>query len=218
MEEISGVGEISSLLSRLTEKFKNMEGDRNGKNVTDDDLHMVRESNTEGNTNSYANILNSEKVQPKVNFRKIDATAPVNGDFEAMIPKSSVMEVNERLSNSIFGYFIGKRLAFPLVENYVFNAWGKFGIQKIMMNAKGFYFFKFSNQKGVEDVLENGPWIIRNVPIILKKWTPSSMLTKDSQTKVPVWLKLHDVPLAAFTADGLSVVASKIGTPLMLDS
>lgn len=74
MEEISGVGEISSLLSRLTEKFKNMEGDRNGKNVTDDDLYMVRESNTEGNTNSYANILNSEKVQPKVNFRKIDAT------------------------------------------------------------------------------------------------------------------------------------------------
>jgi hypothetical protein len=52
-------------------------------------------------------------VQPKVNFRKINATAPpVNGYFEAMIPKSSVMEVNERLCNSILGYFIGKRLAF----------------------------------------------------------------------------------------------------------
>ena len=29
---------------------------------------------------------------------------------------------------------------------------------------------------------------------------------------------MHDVPLAAFTADGLSVIASKIGNPVMLDS
>lgn len=46
---------------------------------------------------------------------------------------------------------------------------GKYGMQKIMMNAKGFFFFKFSTEKGVEDVLENGPWMIRNVPIILDK-------------------------------------------------
>ncbi|GJY23302.1 hypothetical protein Tco_0396960 [Tanacetum coccineum] len=43
------------------------------------------------------------------------------------------------------------------------------------------------------------------------------MLTKDSQIRALVWVKLHDVPLATFTADGLSVIASRIGTPLMLD-
>lgn len=87
-----------------------------------------------------------------------------------------------------------------------------------MMNAKGFYFFKFSTEKGVEDVLENGPWMIRAIPIILDKWTPTSTLTKENHTSIPVWVKMHDVPLAAFTADGLSVIASKIGNPLMLDS
>ncbi|XP_071719190.1 uncharacterized protein [Rutidosis leptorrhynchoides] len=35
---------------------------------------------------------------------------------------------------------------------------------------------------------------------------------------VPVWVKLHDVPLAGFTEDGLSIMASKIGVPIMLDS
>lgn len=43
-------------------------------------------------------------------------------------------------------------------------------------------------------------------------------LTKESHTSVPVWVKLHDVPLPAFTTDGLSVIASKIGNLLRIDS
>nr|GEW07098.1 hypothetical protein [Tanacetum cinerariifolium] len=57
-------------------------------------------------------------------------------------------------ANAVTTDKVQKRFAFPVVENYVFNAWGKYGIQKIMMNAKGFYFFKFSTKKGVNDVLE----------------------------------------------------------------
>ncbi|XP_071719398.1 uncharacterized protein [Rutidosis leptorrhynchoides] len=69
-----------------------------------------------------------------------------------------------------------------------------------------------------EGVLENGPWIIRSTPIILNKWSPNISLTKYDLTKVPVWVKIHDVPLAGYTDDGLSSIASKIGKPLMLDS
>ncbi|GKC63133.1 hypothetical protein Tco_1095731, partial [Tanacetum coccineum] len=32
------------------------------------------------------------------------------------------------------------------------------------------------------------------------------------------WVKLHGVPFTAFSEDGLSVTATKLGTPLMLDS
>ena len=43
-------------------------------------------------------------------------------------------------------------------------------------------------------------------------------LLKEDLTHVPVWVKLHDVPMAAFSEDGLSLIATKIGKPLMLDS
>lgn len=84
-----------------------------------------------------------------------------------------------------------------MVENYVRNAWAKFGILKVMMNSKGFFFFKFSSKRGMEEVLENGPWMIRTIPIILNPWSPNASLTKEDLTKVPVWVKLHDVPMAA---------------------
>ena len=86
------------------------------------------------------------------------------------------------------------------------------------MNEKGFYFFKFASNQGVVDVIEKGPWIIRSIPIILNKWSPNVSLTKEDLTKVPVWVKLRDVPLAGFNQDGLSAIATKVGKPIMLDS
>ncbi|GJR69731.1 polyadenylate-binding protein 2-like protein [Tanacetum coccineum] len=68
----------------------------------------------------------------------------------------------------------------------------------------------------VDDVLENGPWMIRQVPIILNTWYPLTSLTKENHSSVPIWVKMHDVP--TFTDDGLSFIASKTRNPLMLDS
>lgn len=77
--------------------------------------------------------------------------------MDLFVPMKVVEEINSRFENTLYGYFLGKRVAFPVVDYYVHNAWAKYGIQKVMMNAKGFFFFKFTSQKGVEDVLENGP-------------------------------------------------------------
>nr|XP_043630019.1 uncharacterized protein LOC122601316 [Erigeron canadensis] len=109
-------------------------------------------------------------------------------------------------------------MAFPVVANYVKNAWAKFGLQKIMMNANGFFFFKFENNDGIKAVHEGGPWLVRNAPIFLNVWTPSAILKKEDVKMVAVWVKIHNVPMAAYTDDGLSLLATKIGTPKMLDS
>ncbi|GJX82575.1 zinc knuckle CX2CX4HX4C containing protein [Tanacetum coccineum] len=134
------------------------------------------------------------------------------------IPRKIVETVSSRLANTLYGYFIGKRIAFPVVEYFVRNNWGKYGLTRIMMNSKGFFFFQFKTLKGLEDVLENGPWMIRKSPIILKKWNMSTRLCKDELSRIPVWVKIHDVPIQAFTEDGLSIIASKLGKPIMLDS
>nr|GEW47318.1 hypothetical protein [Tanacetum cinerariifolium] len=72
--------------------------------------------------------------------------------------------------------------------------------------------------KGLNAMLENGPWFISNNLLILKKWHPDVNLLKYHVGTVPVWVKLHGVPVTVFSEDGLSVIATKLGTPLMLDS
>ncbi|GKD19336.1 RNA-directed DNA polymerase, eukaryota, reverse transcriptase zinc-binding domain protein [Tanacetum coccineum] len=77
---------------------------------------------------------------------------------------------------------------------------------------------KFSSKDGLDAMLENGPWFIRNDPLILKKWNPDVNILKKEVGNVLVLVKLHGVPMMAFSEDELSVIATKLGTPLMLDS
>ncbi|GJW93710.1 beta-glucosidase 12 [Tanacetum coccineum] len=67
-------------------------------------------------------------------------------------------------------------------------------------------------------VLENGPWFIRSAPIILKKWMPNVNLLKEDLKSFPIWVKFHDIPIVAFTVDGLGVMATKLSNLIMLDS
>ncbi|GJW82384.1 zinc knuckle CX2CX4HX4C containing protein [Tanacetum coccineum] len=94
----------------------------------------------------------------------------------------------------------------------------KHGLKRIMMNSKGFFFFKFDSRAGLEAVLEGGPWLIRKSPIILKKWSMDTRLLKEELTRIPIWVKLHDVPIQVFEEDGISLIATFIGKPVMLDS
>ncbi|GKC18870.1 copia-type polyprotein [Tanacetum coccineum] len=70
----------------------------------------------------------------------------------------------------------------------------------------------------MESVLENGPWLICNMPLILRKWSPSTNVWKEDLKSVSVWVKLYDVPITVFMEDALSDVTRKIDTPLMLDT
>ncbi|GKF12043.1 exostosin-like protein [Tanacetum coccineum] len=48
--------------------------------------------------------------------------------------------------------------------------------------------------------------------------SPDVDLLKEDDENVPVWVKLHGVPVTAFSEDGLSAITMKLGTLLMLDS
>nr|GEU66054.1 hypothetical protein [Tanacetum cinerariifolium] len=49
-------------------------------------------------------------------------------------------------------------------------------------------------------------------------WNPNVNLLKEDVGNVPVWVKLYGVPVMMFSEDSLSAIATKLGTPLMLDS
>nr|GFB01959.1 zinc knuckle CX2CX4HX4C [Tanacetum cinerariifolium] len=111
----------------------------------------------------------------------------------------------------------GKRLAFKLVKSYVKNTWAKFGIKRILLHDD-IFLFQFDSKAGMDRVLESGPWLIRRVPLILNMWSPNVELKKDEVKIAPVWIKLHNVPIVAYTEVGLSLITTQIGKPIMLDS
>ncbi|KAK2661863.1 hypothetical protein Ddye_000437 [Dipteronia dyeriana] len=120
--------------------------------------------------------------------------------------------------NCLVGHFIEKKLPFTLVKNIAMRIWGSRGLLEVLANEKGFYFFKFSDDEACSNVLEAGPWLFTGRMLILKKWHPRLILTKDTYSKIPMWVKLFNIPHEYWTKDGLSYIASAVGKPLYVDS
>ncbi|GJV76826.1 copia protein [Tanacetum coccineum] len=100
--------------------------------------------------------------------------------IDVVVPMESIQAISERFVNTAYGFFLGKRVAYPVVSNYVKNTWGKFGLVKSMLNSStGLFSFQFSSMDGLNSMLENGPWFIRNHPLILRKWNPNIDLLKE---------------------------------------
>nr|GEZ09354.1 zinc knuckle CX2CX4HX4C [Tanacetum cinerariifolium] len=95
-----------------------------------------------------------------------EANVPNDPDYDVWLPLDLVHEVNDKMKNFLYGYFISKRLAFPVVEWFVRNNWEKYGLTKVMM-VRGFFFFKFSSLEGIDSVIRDGPWMIRGILIFL---------------------------------------------------
>ncbi|GJS47816.1 hypothetical protein Tco_0597937 [Tanacetum coccineum] len=77
---------------------------------------------------SYAGVAGgSAKDQPNVNsnFRTLVAD-PVFDGVNISIPRKVV----EKVEHTLYGYFIGKRMAFSVVEYYARNNWAKHGLKK----------------------------------------------------------------------------------------
>nr|GEZ01693.1 zinc knuckle CX2CX4HX4C [Tanacetum cinerariifolium] len=169
---------------------------------------------------SYARAAGtSAKDQPKVNSNFCPLVAdPVFDGVNISIPRKVIEKVSTRFEHTLYGYFIGKRMTFLVVEYYARNNWAKHGLKRIMMNSKGFVFFKFDSWVSLEALLEGGPWLIHNSLIILKKWAMDTRLLKEELTRILIWVKLHDVHIQVFQEDGISLITTFIGKPVMLDS
>ncbi|GJV98058.1 retrovirus-related pol polyprotein from transposon TNT 1-94 [Tanacetum coccineum] len=218
MEKGEGEENINSILNNFNSKMShimNMDG-------WEDPKVSAMKNNVELSQPkpSFVKVVSGSsdvRQNPKVKFKAITNSEKVeHSDF--VLPVAAVKAVKHKFENSLVGFFVGKKVAFPLVKNYVTNTWAKFGFEKVMSDDDGLFYFKFASSNGLEQVLEQGPWLIRNIPLILTKWSPNISLSKDEVTRVPIWVKFHKVPVVAYSEDGLGLIETQVGTPIMLDA
>ncbi|GJW52913.1 zinc knuckle CX2CX4HX4C containing protein [Tanacetum coccineum] len=157
-----------------------------------------------------------DDVSCDVSLEHAAATNSMN-NANSSILMAAMEETSAQFSNTLYDYFVGKRLAFPMVENYVKNAWAKYGFERDILRD-GFFIFKFSSHDGMTKVLENGHWLIQMVPTILNVWSANIRLKKEEIKIVLVWVKIHNVPIIAFSEIDLNLITTKLGRPIMLDA
>ncbi|GJY47368.1 cytokinin dehydrogenase 3-like protein [Tanacetum coccineum] len=219
MNDDTSIGVASAAQKGVTPSVVDMTGEMEKQNSLDDNTVLesfpplstpvTTEAGNAPGKSSYANVTGKPSGK-KLNVRTLFTSGGNGIDIRA---------ISDRFANTAYGFFLGKRVAYPVVANYVRNTSGKYGLVRSMFSSSTRLFsFQFSSMDGLDAMLENGPWFIRNNPLILKKWHPDENLLKEDVNTILIWVKLHGVPVTAFSDDGLSAITTKLGTPLMLDS
>ncbi|GKE46667.1 RNA-directed DNA polymerase, eukaryota, reverse transcriptase zinc-binding domain protein [Tanacetum coccineum] len=95
-----------------------------------------------------------------------------------------VQKGSKRWGLTIFGHFVGYHMHISELRYIIRIMWGKFGIAKIDKWKNGCYMFKFRDEIGMNAVLEKGPWMVRNKPLFVQKWSSEIGMTKVEPKKL----------------------------------
>ncbi|GKB76313.1 putative reverse transcriptase domain-containing protein [Tanacetum coccineum] len=109
-------------------------------------------SNAPGKS-SYANITGKPSGK-KVNVRTL--FTPEGNGIDVVVLMDSIRAISERFANTAYGFFLGKKVPYHVVANYVMNTWGKYGLVRSMFSSSTRLFsFQFSSIDGLDAMFEN---------------------------------------------------------------
>ncbi|XVF41398.1 hypothetical protein PTKIN_Ptkin01aG0277000 [Pterospermum kingtungense] len=134
------------------------------------------------------------------------------------VASSSSVQNSELLVNATWrSLFDDADQKLSYFQRMVNNLWGADGAVDLRSAGTNLFVVQFFNAATRDRVLDNGPWYIQNMPIIVRKWEPKMRLLEFNMATIPVWFKLGNVPLELFTQEGLGFIASGLGNPLYMD-
>ena len=154
--------------------------------------------NSTDNKNPNESYVNKVKIndEPK-KLNGIPTVINETGVEVVVFDDMLVKKGSERWNLSVSGYFVIYKMSPNDLIYNIRRMWSKFGVKDIIVNNNGTYLFKFGNMEGLNVVFDKGPWMVNNKPLIVPGWNPELGMQMIEHSKLPVWVRLENIPLKA---------------------
>ncbi|KAK9053518.1 hypothetical protein SSX86_027510 [Deinandra increscens subsp. villosa] len=166
---------------------------------------------------SFADKIKRTNMFDEIKIEYLKPIIAETGNRRALFNKSDLKHTAEQCSHLLCGYFIGTSMDFKVVNYQLRNLWRRYDLDEISKSNGGIYLIKFKSEQGLDEVLENGPWMVNNIPILLTKWEPGFCISKPEPSSIPIWVTAHNVPIELWSGRGISKLMSVVGIPLLMD-
>ncbi|KAJ4821830.1 hypothetical protein Tsubulata_043996 [Turnera subulata] len=165
-----------------------------------------------GNHTSWSKVVST--TTPQLSFME-----PIfNNDCSTLCIPPELLEIGrKKYQLCLIGQFVGNAPKIGFIHTILNKLWGRDGSITVSAYQDGLFLFQFPNEAAYTRALSRGPWHVGGVPLMLWPWTSSFKKMDLTSAIFPVWIKLKHVPLELLTTEGLSYLASALGTPLHAD-
>lgn len=100
--------------------------------------------------------------------------------------------------------------------NWIFKNWT---LQcEIHLCSKGFFIVKFLTEADRDAVIQEGPWFWGSTGLFITPWSPEFDANSMVVTKMPVWVRLHNLPIHLWTDQVLAGIGNTIGRFIKWDT
>ncbi|GJZ67570.1 zinc knuckle CX2CX4HX4C containing protein [Tanacetum coccineum] len=179
----------------------------------------VKEDNKGLNTDMkiYDDAIDVNIVDKDRKLECIPTEINENGVEVVVFDEIMVAEGIKRWDLTVFGFFVGHKMSVNELRYNLRRMWSRFGFKDIVDYNNGVYYMKFHNEEGLSNVVNSGPWMVDRKPLVVQKWSVELKLDNTELERIPLWVRLCNIPVEAWTVKGVSALASRIGKPLIMD-
>ncbi|GJX38013.1 zinc knuckle CX2CX4HX4C containing protein [Tanacetum coccineum] len=172
----------------------------------------------EGNTSrkSFIAAITYNLLKCDRNLECIPTEIDENGIEVVMFDDIMVAEGSKIWDLTLCGYIIGYKMSIKELRYNLRRMWSRYGFKDIVDCNNGIFFMKFHHEEGLNQVVNSGPWM--ESLWWFRKWSVDLNMDKSELDKIPLWVKLCNVPLEAWTIKGICALASRVGKPLVTDT
>lgn len=165
---------------------------------------------------SYASVVETSVIDRNMCF--IPTVISSEGNEVVIFDEELVMEGSKKWQFTICGQFVGYNMPSTEAKYNLRRMWNRYGLSEMISNDNGVWFFKFKDEVNMNSVIDQSPWMVNGKPLLVQKWSLEVCIEKAGPSKIPIWIKLFNVPLEAWTNKGISALSSRLGKPILMDS
>jgi hypothetical protein len=103
---------------------------------------------------------------------------------------------------------MGKSIGYHFLCSRVDKLWKARGEYEVIDLGYDCFLFKFDQLEDRERVLTEGPWMIADHYLTVRCWSPEFRPSMDTISKIPVWVRLPELPIEYFDEDLLFIFSS----------
>ncbi|KAJ4836147.1 hypothetical protein Tsubulata_038857 [Turnera subulata] len=133
------------------------------------------------------------------------------------LTSSDKKRIYRRWKDTLIVKLLGKSVGYRFLHRTLMNQWKPRG--EIVMADMGndFYLLQFTNEYDYNRVLYDGPWIVADHVLIVRRWQPQFDPDDAIIDKAVVWVQLPKLYQEYYDKEILMRIARRVGKPIKVD-
>ncbi|CAK8542187.1 unnamed protein product [Lathyrus sativus] len=177
----------------------------------------IHEGASEEGRKLWVDVLKDNRNPTKGRAMKFIAPQVVNGKLEVVIENEDIISEVKFWESSLILYTMGVDLSMNAVKNFMTRNWNFVQLPDMYYNDEGYFILRFKSFKDRDEVLLRGPYMIRNIPLLIREWRPGFKFKDEILRTLPIWVKLPQLPIILWGDTSLNKIGSALGNPIMTD-